>query len=226
MTVAPNRKALVTGGASGFGFGLARRLADHGAGVVIGDISAEGLERARHEDPRLTPVQVDVTDAASVRAAAMRAEEHLGGLDTLAICAGVIHVKPFEEVAEADWDTTLSINLKGAFLTAQAAMPALRASGRGRVVAISSDAGRRGYPWIQAYAASKAGLIGLMQSIAIEVAADRVTVNCVCRVLPDDRMGRSLTEWKAKRVGKSVEETCSRTSPRRSHSGGMSTRRT
>jgi meso-butanediol dehydrogenase/(S,S)-butanediol dehydrogenase/diacetyl reductase len=83
-------------------------------------------------------------------------------------------------VTERDWDSTLDINLKGAFLVAQAAVPALRTSARGRIVAISSDAGKRGYPWIQAYAASKFGLIGLIESLAVELSPDRVTANCVC----------------------------------------------
>ena len=76
-------------------------------------------------------------------------------------------------MTEADWDLTLDVNLKGAFLVAQAAAPALRASGRGRIVAIASDAGRRGCPWIQAYCASKFGLMGLCESLAVELAGDR-----------------------------------------------------
>ena len=136
-----------------------------------------------------------------------RAEDELGGLDTLVSCAGVIHVKPLEEVTEADWDLTLDVNLKGAFLVSQAAAPALAASGRGRIVAISSDAGRRGYPWIQAYTASKFGLIGLMESIAIELAPRGVTVNCVCPTsCPTTGMGRSLTAWKVRVSGKSEAE--------------------
>jgi NAD(P)-dependent dehydrogenase (short-subunit alcohol dehydrogenase family) len=119
----------------------------------------------------------------------------------------VIHVKRLEEVSEEDWDRTLDINLKGAFLVSQAAAGPLRESGRGRIVAVSSDAGRRGYPWITAYTASKFGLIGLCESLASELAPDKVTVNCVCPAsCPTTGMGRELTAWKAAAAGKSEVE--------------------
>jgi NAD(P)-dependent dehydrogenase (short-subunit alcohol dehydrogenase family) len=90
---------------------------------------------------------------------------------------------------------------------AQAAAPALRASGQGRIVAIASDAGRRGYPWIQAYCASKFGLVGLCESLAVELASEKVTVNCVCPgACPTTGMGQGLTRWKVDLTGKSEEE--------------------
>ena len=206
MTIVEGRKALITGGASGFGLGIARRLADQGARVVIADIADEQLARAGAEDPRLVPMRLDVTSAGDVPTVVGAAERELGGLDTLVLSAGVIHVKPLAEVTERDWDSTLDINLKGAFLVAQAAVPALRASGRGRIVAIASDAGRRGYPWIQAYTASKFGLIGLIESLAVELSPDRVTANCVCPgSCPTTGMGRSLTAWKAEQTGVSID---------------------
>jgi meso-butanediol dehydrogenase / (S,S)-butanediol dehydrogenase / diacetyl reductase len=205
------RKALITGGASGFGLAIARRLADHGARVVIADIADEPLARAAADDPRLVPLRLDVTDAGDVRQVTAVAERELGGLDTLVLSAGVIHVRPLADVTEQEWDATLDINLKGAFLVAQAAAPGLRASGRGRIVAISSDAGKRGYPWIQAYAASKFGLIGLIESLAVELSPDRVTANCVCPgSCPTTGMGRSLTAWKAEQAGVSVDEMIER----------------
>jgi NAD(P)-dependent dehydrogenase (short-subunit alcohol dehydrogenase family) len=156
-------------------------------------------------------MRLDVTDAREVSAVVAAARRELGGIDTLVLSAGVIHVKPIADVTERDWDTTLDINLKGAFLVAQAAVPALRASGRGRIVAISSDAGKRGYPWIQAYAASKFGLIGLIESLAVELSPDRVTANCVCPgSCPTTGMGRSLTAWKAEQAGVSLEEMLER----------------
>lgn len=207
MGIAPDRKALVSGGASGFGLAAAHGLADHGARVAIADVSERQLEAATRDDARLLPIRLDVTDRRSVSEGVRSAEEELGGLDTLVSCAGVIHMKPLEEVAEEDWDLTLDVNLKGAFLVSQAAAPALRASGRGRIVAIASDAGRRGYPWIQAYCASKFGLVGFCESLAVELAADRVTVNCVCPgACPTTGMGKELTAWKAKASEKSEEE--------------------
>lgn len=207
MAIAEERKALVTGGASGFGLAVARSLADRGARTVIADVNEAQLERARASDQRLGIRQLDVTDANAVKEAVSDVAREMGGLDTLVSCAGVIHVKPLQDVTEADWDRTLDVNLKGTFLVSQAAAPELQASGRGRIVAVASDAARRGYPWIQAYCASKFGLVGLCESLAVELAPDQVTVNCVCPcACPTTGMGQGLTAWKVEVTGKTEEE--------------------
>ena len=111
------------------------------------------------------------------------------------------------DVSESDWDLTLDVNLKGAFLTAQAAAAHLAASARGRIVAISSDAGRRGAPGIAAYAASKFGLIGLTESLAMELAAVGVTANTVCPVgCPTTEMGQGVLAWKVDATGKDADQ--------------------
>jgi NAD(P)-dependent dehydrogenase (short-subunit alcohol dehydrogenase family) len=207
MTIGRDRKALVTGGASGFGLAIARRLADAGAAVAITDIAEGKLAEATRLDPRLVPLACDVGNRHAVNDAVGRAIVRLGGLDTLICCAGVIHVKPLGEVSEAEWDATIDVNLKGVFLVSQAAAPALSASKRGRIVAIASDAGRRGYPLCHAYCASKFGVIGLCQSLAAELAGDRVTVNCVCPAgCPTTGMGKALTDWKMRLTGRSESE--------------------
>jgi len=206
MTIAPGRRALVTGGGSGFGFEIARRLRDAGAQVALLDV-----DRGRVDDAagRLgaTAVVADVRSPEQVREAVARAADELAGLDTLVNSAGVIHIKALEEVEEADWDLTLDVNLKGAFLVAQAAAPHLRASGRGRVVSIASDAARRGVPWLQAYCASKFGLVGLTESLAAELARDNVTVNVVCPVgCPTTEMGQGVLAWKVETSGKQPDQ--------------------
>ena len=111
------------------------------------------------------------------------------------------------EVTEADWDLTLDVNLKGAFFAIQAASKYLIDSGRGRIVAISSDAGKRGYSQVQAYCASKFGLIGLIESCAIELAPTQVTVNCVCPVgVPTTGMGQQVANWKSQTGNISVAQ--------------------
>jgi meso-butanediol dehydrogenase / (S,S)-butanediol dehydrogenase / diacetyl reductase len=211
MTVAPGRKALVTGGASGFGLEIARRLVGGGARVALVDLAEDHLACAERElDGSTVPLVADVRSPEAVRRAVGKAASVFGGLDTLVISAGVIHIKPLEDVSESDWDLTLDVNLKGAFLTAQAAAPHLSASGRGRVVAISSDAGRRGFAWIQAYVSSKFGLVGLVESLAVELAPDRVTVNCVCPVgCPTTGMGQEVLGWKVRRSSATPEEIMS-----------------
>ena len=207
MVIAEGRKALVTGGASGFGLAIGRALLDAGAGVVLLDASRERLAAAEAELPSATTVEADVRSPEQVRAAVGEATATLGGLDTLVVSAGVIHIKPIDEVTEADWDLTLDVNLKGAFLVTQAAAGALAASGRGPIVAISSDAGRRGFAWLQAYCSSKFGLIGLTESLAVELAPSGTTVNCICPVgCPTTAMGREVLDWKVKRAGVSPEE--------------------
>jgi NAD(P)-dependent dehydrogenase (short-subunit alcohol dehydrogenase family) len=151
----------------------------------------------------------DVRSPGQVAAAVAAATAALDGLDTLVVCAGVIHVKALAAVTEADWDLTLDVNLKGAFLCAQAAAPALVASGRGRLVLISSDAGRRGVPLMLAYTASKFGMVGLAEALAGEL-APAVTVNCVCPVgVPTTGMGRQLLDWKSGHTGRPPDEVLS-----------------
>jgi NAD(P)-dependent dehydrogenase (short-subunit alcohol dehydrogenase family) len=218
--IAPGRKALITGGASGFGLEIARRLVAAGARVAAVDVSDGSLASAREAlGAALLPIRADVRRQAEVRDAVATAVEAFGGLDTVVISAGVIHIKPLADVTEADWDATLDINLKGAFLTMQAAAPSVVAAGpgRGRIVAISSDAGRRGFSWIQAYTASKFGLIGLVESVAVELAEHGVTVNAVCPVgAPGTGMGRQVLDWKIGATGKAPDEilaAAARTNP-------------
>ena len=220
MGIAPGRRALVTGGASGFGLEIARRLARAHARVAVVDLSEAALEGARGElGPALLAIRADVRDGDQVREAVAHAAEAFGGLDTLVISAGIIHIKPLAEVTEADWDSTLDVNLKGAFLAMQAAAPHLVAAGpgRGRIVAISSDAGRRGFSWIAAYTASKFGLVGLVESVAVELAEHGVTVNAVCPVgAPGTGMGRQVLDWKVRATGKAADEVtaaAARTNP-------------
>jgi NAD(P)-dependent dehydrogenase (short-subunit alcohol dehydrogenase family) len=202
------RKAIVTGAGSGFGRAIATELVDAGARVGLVDVNADALATVAAElGEAATPLPADVRNRAEVAEAIGRFATDAGGLDTLVISAGVIHIKPLGDVSEADWDLTLDVNLKGAFLTAQAAAPHLAESGRGRIVTISSDAGRRGAPGIAAYAASKFGLIGLTESLAMELAAEGVTANAVCPVgCPTTEMGQGVLAWKIGETGKAADE--------------------
>src|SRR4051812_521701 len=206
MTIAPGRKALVTGGGAGFGFEIARRLHEAGARVALLDVDPMRLGDAAQRLGGAVAVSADVRSPEQVREAVERAAGELGGLDTLVNSAGGIHLKALEEVSEDDWDLTLDVNLKGVFLVSQAAAPHLRASARGRVVSIASDAARRGFAGLQAYCASKFGLVGLTESLAVELAPD-VTVNVVCPVgCPTTEMGKGVLAWKVSTSGKDPDE--------------------
>jgi NAD(P)-dependent dehydrogenase (short-subunit alcohol dehydrogenase family) len=212
MDLAPGRKALVTGGASGFGRAIGERLAVAGAAVALVDIdegraaeAAAGFEGAGH-----LGIAADVRSPERMGAAVDEAFASFGGLDTLVVSAGVFTMAPLAQVSEEEWDRTIGVNLKGAFVSLQAAAPPLRESGRGRAVTISSDAGRRGFPTQSAYVASKFGLVGLTESVAAELAPDQVTVNCVCPVYcPTTSMGGEVLEEKVRRDEKSAEAVIS-----------------
>jgi meso-butanediol dehydrogenase/(S,S)-butanediol dehydrogenase/diacetyl reductase len=130
----------------------------------------------------------------------------MGGLDTLVNSAGVFEFRPFEEISEREWDWMIDVNLKGVFLSCQAAMPYLRASGRGRIVNISSDAGKKGYALISTYVASKFGVVGLTQSLAAEYGPFGVTVNAVCpATVSETGMGQKVLEQKVRLFDKPAD---------------------
>lgn len=211
MEIARDRTALVTGGASGFGREIARRLAAAGAAVAVVDIDGERARAAAEElgSPALG-IAADVRSPADMRAAVDRTVSTFGGLDTLVVSAGVFHMGALHTVTEEQWDRTLDVNLKGAFVTIQAAAPALRESGRGRVVTIGSDASKRGFPEQVVYTASKFGLLGLTEGIAAEL-APTVMVNCVCPVgAPTTGMGQEVLRVKMERDGRTAEDIMAR----------------
>jgi meso-butanediol dehydrogenase/(S,S)-butanediol dehydrogenase/diacetyl reductase len=206
----PSRRALITGGANGFGLGIAQALLAQGALVAIGDIQSDRLAEAERglASPNVLALQLDVTSPASVQAAVAACEQRFGGLDTLVNSAGVIHFAPLAEVSERDWDRVIDVDLKGVFLCCQAAAPSICLSGRrGRIVNIGSDASKIGCAMISAYCAAKWGVVGLTKSLAGELAPYQVTVNCVCPVgVSVTGMGQDVLRWKIGATGLRPEE--------------------
>ena len=174
------RRAVVTGAGHGIGRGIARAFAVLGARTLGLDINAAGLaETAAGAEGSLATAVTDVSDAAAIRGAI----EAFGPVDILVHSAGGVcgqAGRPAEEVTAADWQAILSVNLTGAFLMAQAVVPAMKAAGHGRIVTISSGAGLGiSLTGIQAYAAAKAGEIGLTRQLAHELGPFGITVNSV-----------------------------------------------
>ncbi|HEX5823337.1 MAG TPA: SDR family NAD(P)-dependent oxidoreductase [Candidatus Limnocylindrales bacterium] len=203
FAIAPDRKAFVTGAASGFGLGVSERLIANGARVAMADLDGDLVHgQAERLGGAALPIVLDVRDATAVRAGVDAAVAAFGGLDTLVNCAGVFEYGALAEMTEAHWDRMLDVNLKGTFLVAQAAMPHLVTSGRGRLVNISSEAGRKGWPLTSAYNAAKFGVIGLTQTWAREFGRDGVTVNAVCPAMtPETGQGQEVTRQKVARTG-------------------------
>ena len=193
------RRALITGGASGFGLAISKALLAQGAQVAIGDIDTEVLQDAARKvgSDNLLPLELDVTSPASARAAVEACEASFGGLDTLVNSAGIIEITPFLEISEDEWDKIIDVDLKGTFLACQAAAPLLCESGRGRIVNIGSDAAKMGWPLVSHYVAAKFGVVGLTKSLAGELAGHQVTVNCVSPIATATTgIGQKCLRWK------------------------------
>ena len=174
------RTVLVTGAGHGIGRGIVQAFAGLGARTIGADLNAAGLSETRAGAPKdLETLTLDVSDRSAVQAAVAS----IGTVDILVHSAGGVRGqvgRPVEDIPEADWHAILAVNLTGAFLMAQAVIPAMKAAGRGRIVTISSGAGIGvSLTGIQAYAAAKAGEIGLTRQLAHELGPFGITVNSV-----------------------------------------------
>ncbi len=169
------RKALVTGGASGIGAAIALRLAAEGAEVWVGDIDTAGAERVAGE-ANGHAVELDVTSLDSARAAVEAAG---GTLDVLVNNAGTDEFGFFTYTTPEQWQKVLDINLGGVINCTSAALPGMQAAKYGRIVNISSEAGRVGSKGSAVYSAAKAGIVGFTKAIAREDARYGITVNAI-----------------------------------------------
>jgi NAD(P)-dependent dehydrogenase (short-subunit alcohol dehydrogenase family) len=181
-----NSVAIVTGGARGIGRGIACELAKEGARIVVADLPSVAAERdetvARVEalGSDAFGVDVDVRDHAQTQAMAKAAIDRWGQIDVLVNNAGVISVGLVATLSEEDWDRVLDVNLKGTFLCAKAVAPHMMSRRSGRVINVSSMAGKRGSAGVSHYCSSKFAVIGFTQSFAHEMAPFDVTVNAIC----------------------------------------------
>lgn len=176
--------AIVTGGAQGIGFGIATVLRAEGANVVVADVNgaaAKAAASALSEDgEHALAVQTDVTDLASVEHMAAAAVQQWGRIDILAANAGVYPPIPLRELEPGQWDQVMAINARGALFAIQACLPQMTGQGYGRIVLTSSITGPlTGLPGYGHYGASKAAMLGLMRSAALEVIGDGITINAV-----------------------------------------------
>jgi acetoin reductase-like protein len=172
--------ALVTGGARGIGYAIARRLADEGAAVAVLSLHAESASEAAVAVGGLA-LTGDVAVEEDIERAVRETVEAFGRLDVMVNNAATIAIGPIVETTVETWDRLMATNLRGVFLGCRAAARQMIAQGDGgRIVNASSGAGRRGDADIGAYAASKFGVIGLTQSLAVELAPHGITVNAYC----------------------------------------------
>jgi NAD(P)-dependent dehydrogenase (short-subunit alcohol dehydrogenase family) len=173
------KRVVVTGGTSGIGEATSRRFLDEGARVVALAVGEDEVATAGERIPGIEALRCDVADAAAVEEAFARADELLGGVDVLVANAGISIRKPFLEIEAADWQRVLDVNLTGVFHCAQQAARRMVAGNGGVILMTASTNGLTGHPFYADYNASKAGVILLARTMALEL-APAVRVNAVC----------------------------------------------
>ena len=196
MALWTNRVALVTGGSRGIGRAVAISLAEAGAAVAVNyrekaAEAAQVVEAIRNTGGRAMAVGADVSMAKQVSAMISAVERELGPIDVLVNNAGVGLVRGVDDLTEEDFDLTIAVNLKSAFLCTQAVIPGMRARQWGRIVNISSGAARGAGGVGPHYNASKAGMEGLTRGYAARLVKDGITVNAVAPSLIETDMVRS-----------------------------------
>lgn len=186
--------AWISGGASGMGEAVAELFAQEGARVAVADIQEQRgqqlAERIAKAGGEALFSYCDVTQEAQVQASVDQAAERFGGLQILVNCAGVVHVGPLHEYAEADWDLLMGVNVKSIYFSLKHALPHLRRSRRSYVVNIGSVGSLISQGLTPAYIASKHAVLGLSRSIALDYAADGLRCNCICPGITDTPMLR------------------------------------
>ncbi|HVW55698.1 MAG TPA: SDR family oxidoreductase [Rhizobiaceae bacterium] len=199
-----DKVAVVTGAASGFGEGMAKRFAEEGAKIVVADLNGDGAERVAKEiGSAAVAIAADVSKRADVDAMVKAATDKFGRLDILVNNAGYTHRNgDLLKVDEATFDRIYNVNMKAIYLAALAAVPVMEKQGGGSIITTASTAGLRPRPGLVWYNASKGWAINATKSMAVELAPKKIRVNCLCPVAGEtgmlaDFMGEDTPEKRA-----------------------------
>jgi NAD(P)-dependent dehydrogenase (short-subunit alcohol dehydrogenase family) len=192
------RRAVITGGAEGFGRAVAERFLASGAAVSLWDVNRDLLARTAGELASLGPVHtaiVDIADLAQVEDAAAATAREWSGIDILIANAGMSgSIKPVWEYPVDEWRRVVEVNLMGTFYCCRAIVPLMLQQQYGRIVMMSSVAGKDGNPNASAYSAAKAGIIALTKSLGKELAEVDIAVNCVTPAAARTRIFEQITQ--------------------------------
>jgi 3-oxoacyl-[acyl-carrier protein] reductase len=199
-----DKVAIVTGAASGFGEGMAKRFAEEGAKIVVADLNGDGAERVAKEiGSAAVAIAADVSKRADVDVMVKAATDKFGRLDILVNNAGYTHRNgDLLKVDEATFDRIYNVNMKAIYLAALAAVPVMEKQGGGSIITTASTAGLRPRPGLVWYNASKGWAINATKSMAVELAPKKIRVNCLCPVAGEtgmlaDFMGEDTPEKRA-----------------------------
>ena len=200
MSGLSGKVALVTGAAGGIGFATSQRLARDGADVAMADLNAAAVSRAAETvaaetGVRTLAIELDVSSRRQVLSMAETIETELGPVNVLVNAAGILESGSILEISEEQWDRMLAVNLKGPFLVTQAVLEGMIESGYGRIINLSSVAGKKG--GMQSgthYGASKGGVLAMTKNIARYLAQFKMTANCVCPSITDTGMAGQFSD--------------------------------
>lgn len=200
------RIALVTGGARGIGRAICEAYAREGAQVAVADLALGDAKETAAAIGGMA-VEMDVTDLGSIKDGVSKVESDLGGIDVLVNNAGIFNMGKIEEITLEDYRSQYDVNVGGTLFACQAVVPGMKARGKGgAIINFSSQAGRRGEPNISIYCSTKAAVISITQSLALELAPDNIRVNAIAPGVVDTPMWDTVDALFAKYENRELGE--------------------